>query len=198
MAKDKKSFIAYCDWLESFDELSDTEAGRLVKHLFRYVNDMNPEAPDKLTKMCFIPIQQSLKRDLKKYDGYIDKQRENGLKGGRPPKPKEPTALFDNPTEPKKADSVSVSVSDSVNASETKQIPAYEVFKDYANEVATERNLTIDQNKLKLKYEAWKVNDWKNGNNKKILNWKSTLLNTLVYLQGDSKVKKPFKVKVTL
>jgi hypothetical protein len=53
MAKDKKSFVAYCDWLESFEELTDEEAGRLAKHLFRYVNDLNPEAPDKITKMCF-------------------------------------------------------------------------------------------------------------------------------------------------
>lgn len=116
MAQNKKSFVAYCDWLDSFEELSDEEAGKLVKHLFRYVNDKNPEAPDKLTKMCFIPIQQSLKRDLKKYEAYVKKQSENGLKGGRPPKPKEPkkpNALNGNPTEPKKADSVSDSVSDS-------------------------------------------------------------------------------------
>ncbi len=90
MATDKKSFIAYCDWLESFEELEDDEAGRLAKHLFRYVNDMNPEAPDKVTKMTFIAIKNSLKRDLKKYEGYINKQSENGSKGGRPPNQKNP------------------------------------------------------------------------------------------------------------
>ena len=115
MAEGKKSFIAYCDWIETFEELSDEEAGRLVKHLFKYVNDENPEASDKITKMCFIPIQQSLKRDLEKYDKYINKQKVNGSKGGRPKKnpeePKKPKPLFENPTEPKKADSVSVSVS---------------------------------------------------------------------------------------
>ena len=129
MAQNKKSFVAYCDWLDSFEELSDEEAGKLVKHLFRYVNDKNPEAPDKLTKMCFIPIQQSLKRDLKKYEAYVKKQSENGLKGGRPPKPKEPkkpNALNGNPTEPKKADSVSVSVS--VNESTNVDINSHSDF----------------------------------------------------------------------
>ena len=43
------------------EELSDEEAGKLVKHLFNYVNDKNPQTSDKLTKMCFIPIKQSLK-----------------------------------------------------------------------------------------------------------------------------------------
>jgi hypothetical protein len=108
MAENKKSFVAYCDWQETFEELSDEEAGKLVKHLFNYVNDKNPETSDKLTKMCFIPIKQSLKRDLKKYEGYIEKQSINGKKGGRP---KNPTLLeITQPflEKPKKADSVSV------------------------------------------------------------------------------------------
>lgn len=118
MAKDKKSFVAYCDWIESFEELSDEEAGKLVKHLFRYVNDLQPECPDKLTKVCFIPIKQCLKRDLKKYDNYIKKQIENGKKGGRPKKPTDKTktqktqAFFQKP---KKADNVNDNVNVSVN-----------------------------------------------------------------------------------
>jgi len=123
MAKDKKSFVAYCDWLETFEELTDEEAGKLVKHLFRYVNDKNPEAPDRLTKMCFIEFKRTLKRDLKKYEGYLEKQRENGKRGGRPKKPKKPNPLNENPTEPKKADSVNDNVNDNdtVSDNETKE-----------------------------------------------------------------------------
>lgn len=106
MAKDKKSFVAYCDWLESFEELTDEEAGKLAKHLFRYVNDLNPEPPDKITKMCFIPIKQSLKRDLVKYEERADRARENGAKGGRPKTQKTQSVI----SEPKKPDSVNVSV----------------------------------------------------------------------------------------
>ena len=111
MAKDKKSFVAYCDWLESFEELTDEEAGRLAKHLFRYVNDLNPEAPDKITKMCFIPIKQSLKRDLVKYEERAERARLNGAKGGRPKTQKTQSVI----SEPKKPDSVNVSVNDNVN-----------------------------------------------------------------------------------
>ena len=111
MAKEKKSFVAYCDWLESFEELTDEEAGRLVKHLFRYVNDKNPEAPDRLTKMCFIPIKQALKRDLNKYENIRERNIENGKKGGRP---KKPTGLSGLKEKPKKA----VNVNDNVNDNE--------------------------------------------------------------------------------
>lgn len=112
MAKEKKSFVAYCDWIESFEELSDEEAGRLVKHLFRYVNDKNPEDPDKLTKMCFIPIKQALKRDLNKYQIIRERNIENGKKGGRP---KKPTGLFGLNEKPKKAVNVNVNVNDNDN-----------------------------------------------------------------------------------
>jgi hypothetical protein len=94
MAENKKSFVAYCDWGEIFDELDNEEAGKLVKHLFDYVRDKNPKAEDKLTKMMFIQIQQSLKRDLKKYENYIDKQSLNGKKGGRPKNPNNPTLFY--------------------------------------------------------------------------------------------------------
>lgn len=79
MAKDKKSILVYVDWISIFDELSDEEAGKLVKHLFRYVNDKNPEAPDRLTKLLFEPIKQTLKRDLVNYQDTCNKNRENAL-----------------------------------------------------------------------------------------------------------------------
>lgn len=117
MAENKKSFIAYCDWLETFEELEDDEAGRLVKHLFRYVNDLDPQTEDKLTRMTFIPIKQTLKRDLKKHVAVVDRNRENGLKGGRP---KKPSGLFGLIEKPKKADSDSDS--DSVNEKKETQV----------------------------------------------------------------------------
>lgn len=79
MAKDKKSVLIYVDWISIFEELSDEEAGKLVKHLFRYVNDKNPEAPDRLTKLLFEPIKQALKRDLVSYKTTCEKNRDNAF-----------------------------------------------------------------------------------------------------------------------
>jgi hypothetical protein len=118
MAKDKKSFIMYADQQGVFKQLPDDVAGRLIKHIFSYVNDENPCTEELIINIAFEPIKQSLKRDLKRWEDYIEKQSLNGKKGGRPAKAKESqeTQAFLN--KPKKADSVSVSVNDSVNVNE--------------------------------------------------------------------------------
>ena len=72
MAENKKSVLLYCDIIHTVKELEDDEAGRLFKHYLEYINDLNPDAPDKLTKLLFEPIKQNLKRDLKKWEGIIE------------------------------------------------------------------------------------------------------------------------------
>lgn len=64
----KKSFVAYLEWGNIFSMLSDEEAGKLVKHLFSYVKDENPELNDRLLQVSFEPIKLQLKRDLKKWE----------------------------------------------------------------------------------------------------------------------------------
>lgn len=67
----KKTIIIYADWINKFEELDDDEAGRLIKHFFRYVNNLNPVAPDRITKISFIDIENSLKRNLEKYEKTV-------------------------------------------------------------------------------------------------------------------------------
>lgn len=116
MAEGKKSIIIYADWIKKFEALTDDEAGRLIKHLFRYVNDQNPEFPDRITELSFIDIEQSLKRDLVKWEQRAERSRENGKSGGRPSaksneiKPEETQQVILEPEKP-----VTVNVSGSVN-----------------------------------------------------------------------------------
>lgn len=74
MAEGKKSFIAYVDWKETFDNLPDDKAGQLVKHLFAYVSDENPKSDDVLINAVFANIKQTLKRDLRKYENIREKR----------------------------------------------------------------------------------------------------------------------------
>lgn len=82
MAEDKKAFVVYADWESQFDLLSDEEAGKLIKHIFSYVNDKNPEFDknDRLLNMAFEPIKKQLKRDLRKYEIIKEKRAEAGRK----------------------------------------------------------------------------------------------------------------------
>ena len=133
MAKDKKSFVLYCDQQGVFNKLPDEIAGRLIKHIFAYVNDENPPCDDLLLSIAFEPIQQSLKRDLKKYEVYIGKQKENGAKGGRPKKEEETQITQPFFQEPKKADSVSVSGSENESVKEDYKL-AFDLWLKYKQE----------------------------------------------------------------
>ena len=121
MAKDKTSFILYADQRSYFDKLTDEEAGRLIKHIFSYVNDENPNPVDRITDLSFEPIKLQLKRDLIKYESIVNRNKSNGSLGGRPKtqeEPKKPTGLSGNPNKPKKADTDTDNVNDTdINSS---------------------------------------------------------------------------------
>ena len=78
MAENKNSFILYSDSKEVVEALTDEQAGKLLKHIFRYVNDENPVCDDQFVSLAFIPIKQSLKRDLKKWEGKQEQRIEAG------------------------------------------------------------------------------------------------------------------------
>jgi hypothetical protein len=81
---------------------------------------------------------------------------------------------------------------DSINKQETIEqinIPEFTEFLQFAIEQIS----NIDKEEVKLKYESWKVNNWKDGNNKQIKNWKTKLLNTLPYI-SKIEVKQPRQI----
>ncbi len=80
MAKDKKSFVLYCDQKGIWDKLDDAQAGKLIKHIIAYVNDEGPTAPDFVTELAFESIKQQLKRDLKKWEDQLNQRIDAGKK----------------------------------------------------------------------------------------------------------------------
>jgi uncharacterized protein YihD (DUF1040 family) len=69
-------------------------------------------------------------------------------------------------------------------------IPAFSDFLNYG----LEKEKLLCENGLKLKYESWIENGWKDGNQRKIVNWKSKLLNTIQYLpKKTSQIPDAFK-----
>jgi len=80
MAENKKGFILYADQRSLFDKLPNEKAGELIKHIFSYVNDENPEPVDLLIDIAFDPIKNQLKRDLKKFEETKKQRVEAGKK----------------------------------------------------------------------------------------------------------------------
>ena len=83
MAKDKKSFVLYADQQDLFSFLPDEVAGKLIKHIFSYVNDENPTADNQLVELAFISIKRQLKRDLQKWETQLEQRREAGRKSAQ-------------------------------------------------------------------------------------------------------------------
>lgn len=81
MAENKKGFILYADQKELFTQLSDEQAGKLIKHIFRYVNDENPVSEDVIINIAFTPIKQHLKRDLDKFNETKERRSKAGKIG---------------------------------------------------------------------------------------------------------------------
>jgi hypothetical protein len=167
MAENKKSFILYTDQSGVFNQLPDEMAGKLIKHIFAYVNDENPITEDLIINIAFEPIKQSLKRDLQRWNDYIEKQSLNGKKGGRPSKANETQKTQAFLEKPKKADSVSVS--DSVNDNVKKFIkPTENDIRAYM----IEQGMQDESTRFYNYYEA---NGWKVGRNP-MKNWKAAVI----------------------
>ena len=62
-------------------ELSDEQAGILLKHIYLYSNGTTPKIPDPVVNIAFKSIKVSLDRDTKKYKQRCEKNRENVNKG---------------------------------------------------------------------------------------------------------------------
>ena len=82
MAQGKKSFVLYADQRAVFDKMDDEQAGKLIKHIFSFVNDEDPEG-DFITELGFAAIKAQLKRDLEKWRETREKRVQAGAKGGK-------------------------------------------------------------------------------------------------------------------
>ena len=148
--KGKKSFVLYTDQREVFDELDDVTAGKLIKHIFAYVNDENPTTEDLLLKVAFLPIKTQLKRDLVLWDEKKQQRAEAGRKGG--------LAKASNASEvlakPSNATNIvaNLAVNDNVNVN--------------VNDIYTETEKTLEVNEEshnQIFRELWKSNIWLEG-----------------------------------
>lgn len=181
MAKDKKSFVLYSDLLKSIEHLTNEEKGILFNHLLEYVNDLNPVLEDRLILTAWKPIELQLKRDLIKFEEVKAKRSKAGKKSAevRKAKSAETDSTHVKSVKQRSTNST-VNVNDNVNDNVI-NIPVLKEFISYAKS----KKKDLSAMNLKLKYDSWVENGWKDGNDKKIKNWKTKLLNTIPYIEEE-------------
>lgn len=201
MAEGKKSFIAYSDWYGMFKALPDEVAGKLIKHIFSYVNDENPSSDDFVINALFEQVKSTLKRDLKKWEEQQEQRRQAGLRSAEIRK-QNATLVNDRSISSTVNDSVNVSVSDNVNVNNKETIkerklkfaqsliPYIDIygkdmirdFCDYWTE-SGEKDLKFRREKEKSFDIERRLRTWNNNNFKNKQNGKPTITTSTEFKQ---------------
>jgi len=153
MAQNKKSFIAYSDWKDTFDALPDDKAGLLIKHIFAYVNDENPITKDILVNAVFQNIKNALKRDLEKWDKQYSQRVLAGKKSAEVRK-RNATTVNERSISSTDSVNVSVSVNDTVTVSDKGTV---KVKDNINNNFLSEIKISDVEDKLKDYFEIAKA-----------------------------------------
>jgi len=77
----KKSFILYHDQKDIFEHLDDKTAGKLIKHIFLFVNDESVVSDDPIVNIAFISIKSTIKRDTEKWRKELERASIAGIEG---------------------------------------------------------------------------------------------------------------------
>jgi hypothetical protein len=181
MAENKKSVLLYCDIIHTVKELNDEEAGKLFKHYLNYINDLNPEPPDKLTQIVFEPIKQNLKRDLKKWESKSERNS-NIAKAGwikRKDANECERIKVDANYADKDKDKVTVKVKDKVTVKD-KDININDIklyfFENGYSEISAQKF-----------YDYYSVASWKDSKGNKVKNWKQKA--QAVWFKTENKIQ---------
>ena len=82
----QNSFLLYLDYRRHFELLSNAEVGRLIMAIFNYIETGKLPDFSGALGMAFSFIRVNLDIDRRKYNERCEKNKQNGAKGGRPPK----------------------------------------------------------------------------------------------------------------
>jgi hypothetical protein len=76
----------YADFIDIAQALDNGQRGRLFLAILEYVNEMELSPLQGAEQIAFLTIKGQIDRDLRDYTTKAEANRENGRKGGRPPK----------------------------------------------------------------------------------------------------------------
>ena len=92
--------LIYPSHYEMMEELTDTQAGLLIKTIGRYQKGEDISISDDLVRGMWLAMKHDFDVQKEKYESVVQRNRENGKKGGRPKNPKNPSGLLKTQTNP--------------------------------------------------------------------------------------------------
>lgn len=198
MAKDKKTVLLYVDLIHTIEKMDNENAGLYFKHFLRYVNDLNPIAPNILIDVTFEPHKQQLKRDLIAWEEECNKRSLKGKKGmasrwGKKITEDSTTIVNYSTTIP-----TIVGITDTETDTDTEYIkrkpkkvfipPTLLEVEDYFKENGYTRQSAIKA------FKYYNVADWSDSKGNKIKNWKQKMQG--VWFKDENKESTSVKIKI--
>jgi DnaD/phage-associated family protein len=180
----KDSFILYTEQKEVIDKLSDEQAGKLIKAIYKYVETEKMPELDKLLDIVIIPFKQNLDRNKEKYNKISEIRAKAGAKGGKQKKQKQTKEINCNDNVNDNVnENANVNVNDNDKVSDScvdglqKIIDFYneniglitpygvEVLEDYSKDMPTDliiyaMQISVEANKRTIKYIKAILNNW--------------------------------------
>jgi len=167
----KTSFVLHLDSLDVLDALNPEQCGQLLVAMREYhLTGAMPE--DSVIKLALMPFLSQWKRDLVKFEKVCDRNRANGMKGGRPKNPVGFLETQKNPSEPKKAERESESESEKESESINKQRFSAPTLDD-VKQFFTENGYTTEAATKAFNY--YHEAGWRDSRGQTVKNWKQKM-----------------------
>jgi len=174
----KTSFILHTDSLDILDALTTEQCGQLLIAMRDY--HMTGAMPqDAMLKLALLPFIQQWKRDLIRFEKVCERNRMNGMKGGRPKNQENPVGFLgtqQNPTEPKKAEKEKEKEKEKENEKESESIKSTRFAAptlDEVKEFFKDNGYTLDSATKAFTY--YSEAQWRDSRGQTVKNWKQKM-----------------------
>lgn len=178
MKTQKKSFLFYHSWKNQIDILDDSELRKFINNLISYHDDGEVVLESKEDKLLWNGVLPALEVNKLKYDKTIERNRENGKKGGRPrkestdqlienhgetegiiQKPKKPNGFIEKPKKPDN--------SKEINDNSKLEIGNSKKIKEYSEKnTVNGQNGNVETQEIN-EYQQQMFDNWRNTTLKK-------------------------------